>query len=129
MAKTQLTQPNQRFSHKRVLGTLLAFTVVFLLLTSVVSIAGKYFTIKRHIQELTIEQEELAKKHAALAKTNAYLATPEGQEQALRDKYGVIRPGEGVIVVSAGTQTVPPDHKSAVGQWWSKILAGLGIGK
>lgn len=130
MAKTQFTPPKQRFSHRRILGALLALTIAFLLLTSVVNIASKYFTIRRHIRELTQEQEDLRHKQTTLAMTNAYLATPDGQEQMLREKYGVVRPGEGVIVVTSPAPTTPSvESKSIVGRWWSILLHGLGIHK
>lgn len=130
MAKTQFTPPKQRFSHRRILAALAALTIAFLLLTSVINIASKYFTIKRHIKELNEEQIALKNKQATLTITNAYLATPEGQEQVLREKYGVVRPGEGVIVVTNPTPTTPPvQSKGIVGRWWNTILHGLGIRK
>lgn len=128
MAKTQFTPPKQRFSHRRILGALVALTVTFLLLTSVVNIAGKYFAIRRHIKELSQEQLELKKKQATLAATNTYIATPEGQEQVLREKYGVVRPGEGMIVVAAEPITTEQTSRpSIVVRWWRGIIRGLGM--
>ncbi len=130
MAKTQFTEKKQRLSYKRLLGALIALVLAFLLLTSVVSVASKYFAIKRHIKELNQEQATLAAKHESLEKKNAYLATPAGQEQALRDKYNVVKPGEGMIViVPPDVSREPEDKPSAVSRWWSAIIAGLGIGR
>lgn len=130
MAKTQFTEKKPRLSYKRLLAALLALVLAFILLTSVISVAGKYIAIRRHIRELKGEQATLAAKSDVLTKKNAYLATTEGQEQALRDKYNVVKPGEGMIVI------VPPDMvpgaakgSSTASRWWSAIIHGLGIHK
>lgn len=130
MAKTQFTEKKQQLSPKRILGALLALVVVFILLTSVISVAGKYVGIKTHIKELTQEHATLAQKHETLSKTNAYLETPQGQEQALRDKYNVVKPGEGMIIVVPADVVVESENRpSAVSRWWKAIISGLGVGK
>ncbi|MBP9701304.1 MAG: hypothetical protein KBD54_02825 [Candidatus Pacebacteria bacterium] len=129
MAKTQFNEKKQSLSYRRLFGAMLALLFFFILLTSVISVAGKYFRIKAHIKELNQEKAILSAKHEALLKTNAYLATPEGQEQALRDKYNVVKPGEGMIViVPAQDPEVPARRPSVVVRWWNSIIHGLGFG-
>lgn len=127
MAKTQFT--THRISPKNLLGLMAALVVVFLLLLSVVNVAIKYFGIRKHIKDLTLEQAELQKKHESIAQKNAYLATPEGTEEILREKYNVIKPGEGIVVVVDPAPAVPPASDSAPKHWWQAILAGLGMAK
>ncbi len=125
MSKTQLT--HRRVSPKRILGTVVALVVLFILLFSVLSVAQKYIGIRRHIRELATEQQSLKEKQERLATMNTYLETPEGAEEVLREKYNVVKPGEGVIVVVDTPTELPPAKGSAVSRWWQSILGGLGI--
>lgn len=129
MAKTQFTHTTHSISPRRLLGALLALSVAFILLTSVASVAQKYFGIKRHIRELTAEQQTLEAKHGVLAKQNAYLATPEGTEYILREKYNVVKPGEGIVVIVNPEPVLPPERPSNVARWWHAIVDSLGLGK
>ncbi len=129
MAKTQFTEKHHHVSPRRLLGLVVALIVLFLLLTSVINIMQKYFTTRRHIRELTEERQELQQKQKALAKTNAYLATPDGTEQALREKYNVVKPGEGIVLIVDAEATKTPPETSRVTRWWHAILEGLGIRK
>lgn len=126
MAKTQFIQKKQQFSYKRLLGALVALVVAFLLLASVINVAEKYIATRSHIRDLTLQQQTLLQKQDALAKTNAYIATPEGTEEILRQKYNVVKPGEGMIVID-DTPPALPAPESKVARWWKAILAGLGI--
>lgn len=127
MSKTQFIAKS--ISPRRLLGTLAALVIAFILLVSVVSVAQKYFFIRKHIKELTAEQAELEQKKANLDRMNAYLATPEGAEYALRDKYNVVKPGEGVIMVVESPTQAPEVKRSAVSRWWHAIVRGLGLKK
>ena len=89
MAKTQFTTQAKQLSPKKLLGAIVALVAAFLLGTSVFSVAGKYIAIRGHIRELEQEQAVLSQKHASLVKTNAYLATADGEEQILRNKHNV----------------------------------------
>lgn len=125
MAKTQFS--NHTISPKSLLGLIVALIVAFLLLLSVISVAEKYFGIRRHISELTTEQAQLQEKHERIAEKNKYLATSEGTEEILREKYNVIKPGEGIVVVVDPSVSAPPSSDTTPTHWWQAILAGLGL--
>jgi cell division protein FtsB len=127
MAKTQFTP--KRISPKSLLGLIAALIVAFLLLLSVVSVAEKYFGIRQHIGELTAEQAQLQEKYERIEQKNKYLATPEGTEEILREKYNVIKPGEGIVVVVSPTEPLVNQPDSSKRNWWQTIWAGLGFGK
>ncbi len=129
MAKTQFTQPKHTISPKRLLRALIALIIVFILLNSVVSLAQKYIGIRRHINDLAQEKEVLAQKYKDLERTNDSLATDAGAERVLREKYNVVKPGEGIIVVVEPPTVPEPERGSRVSQWWQAILGGLGWGK
>lgn len=121
-------QSPQHLSAKRLLRALVAVIVVFLLLVSVINVAQKYFTIRAHNRDLIAQKNELQEKQLALKTTNEYLDSPAGKEQALRDKFNVVKPGEGIVIVTtADTDTLDGTDRSAVSRWWDAVLRGLGI--
>jgi cell division protein FtsB len=128
MAKTQFTEKKHQLSPKDSLGALVALVVAFLLLASVITVAQKYFTIKKHIRELSAEQKILKEKKESLNTMNAFLSTPEGTEKILREKYNVVKPGEGIVVVVDPEITLPQQPASRVSRWWHALVEMLGIG-
>lgn len=128
MAKTQFTQPKHTISPKRLLRALIALIVVFILLNSVVSLAQKYIGIRRHIRDLAHEKETLEQKYKNLERTNDSLVTDAGAERVLREKYNVVKPGEGIIVVVGPPTASEPERGSRASRWWQAIVRGLGWG-
>lgn len=63
------------------------------------------------------EYEALEARKSALEANLAALATPRGQDAAVREAFGVAKPGEEVIVV------VPPATTSATTtrSWWGTV--------
>lgn len=129
MAKTQFTKTKKSISPKRALAVLLAVFVTFILFSAVINVAQKYFAIKRHMKDLTVEHESLKQKHDDLKTKNDYLATTEGQEEALREKFNIIKAGEGMIVVASNNTANVVEHKSSISRFWDSIIGGLGFGK
>ena len=130
MAKTQFTDSPQPISYKRILGTAVALLISFLLLASAITVAGKYLAIRKHVRDLETERATLEEKQRQLIDMNAYLATPEGTEQNLRDKYTIARPGEGVIVVNTNPLTPSAQEGSSrVSRFWDALLRGIGFRK
>jgi cell division protein FtsB len=80
----------------------------------VYGLAGKAQIAWQKAHEAKIEYAALeARKHALQADLDA-LATPRGQDAAIREAFGVAKPGEEVIVV------VPPASTTAstTTSWW-----------
>ncbi|HEY0980155.1 MAG TPA: hypothetical protein VGE18_01975 [Candidatus Paceibacterota bacterium] len=121
----------QKISYKRLLGALVALIAFFMLLTSVIGLAEKYFAIKGRTRELKTKQAKLEEKELALMEQNSYLETPDGQQQSLRAKFNVVKPGEEMIIITAPVvpEPVPVKEQSRIGHWWEAILRGLGFKK
>jgi cell division protein FtsB len=131
MAKKQFSESRTyAIPPKRILGTAISLVVFFLLLASVIRLAGKYFDLRTRNKELNTSHAELVQKEASLSTTNAYLATPEGTEQSLRERYNYIKPGEDMIVITPDTSNVAvPEEKTGVAHWWDELLKGIGLRK
>ncbi len=128
MAKKQFPESRQySVPPKRILGAVISLVIFFLFLTSVIGLSQKYFTIRARNKELNEEQLALTEKEKNLATTNAYLATPEGTEQSLRERYNYIKPGEEMIVVTPDTSPLSSSSDTGVAHWWDQLLKGLGL--
>jgi cell division protein FtsB len=129
MAKKQFQQSSSsRISSKRLLGTVLSLVIFFLLMTSVIGLGQKYFALKARSKDLADQQAALQQKNAALVASNDYLATPEGTEQSLRERYNYVKPGEGMIIVSPPPPPPPaPPAPTGIAYLWDQLLRGLGL--
>lgn len=130
MAQTQFNQKRRLISPRRVLGLVIALGVLAILVSSVSSLYKKHRVIRAHINELKKDQVVLAEKYKSVTDLNERIETTEGREYVLRDKYRMIRPGEGLIVVADQPETVNPKEKTKVlRRFWDSILTGVGIKK
>lgn len=129
MAKTQFPPSSQKqIPAKRALGAAASLLIFFLLMTSVIGLAEKYFAVKKRNRELTEESTSLQQKEVALAATNAYITSPEGTEQSLRERYNYVKPGEEMILISPEAPApAAAAHQSAVARWWEELLQGIGL--
>lgn len=119
---------HESVSSKRLLGTAVALIVFFLLLMSVIRLASKFIAIRRRSGELKTEQTTLTAKQADLQATNAFLNTPEGTEESLRERYNYLKPGEQMIIVTSDEPgDSPTESKTGISHWWDELLEGLGI--
>ncbi len=113
---------------KSILVTLIALVIFFMLLSSVLGLFAKYRAIRSHIKDLKQEESNLTKKKDAVTEQNKYLNTPEGKEQVFRDTYRLIKPGEGIVVITSDKEVVEDtDKKPGIQRFWESILEGLGL--
>lgn len=117
-----------KISPRAILLLVLATIVAFLLFLSVFSVAKKYFDLRTNIKKLENEKIELEAKRNNLKEINELLNSSDGIEQSLRNKYNVIRPGEGMIIVTGTSKSNEiVENQSRVSKWWDDIMRGLGI--
>ncbi len=123
MPKTQFTASHQpKVPPKRLLGAALAVLLFCLLLSSVIRLAEKYFAVRARNRELATETVALQQKQASLEATNAYLSSPAGVEESLRERYNDVKPGEGMIIVTPQTPAVTAAPQPAVIRWWNDLF-------
>lgn len=79
----------------------IALTIALLILiSSVVQLARKQAGVRSSIRQLKAEHSALLEKEQDLEAVINYLQTPEGKEQALRDKYRLVKPGEDLVIIT-----------------------------
>jgi cell division protein FtsB len=103
-------------------GVLIAFLVLVAvwLGTSVYSLAEKAEIAWRAAEETKAEYAALNARQEALTASINSLNTPRGQDAAIRQAFGVARPGEEVIIVvppTAATSTPPPPT------FWQRVMS------
>jgi cell division protein FtsB len=82
------------------------------------ALAGKAHIAISQADEEHEQYQSLEERKAALEANLSTLATPRGEDAAIRMAFGVARPGEEVIVVEPPATTAPTSTPS----WWQKIL-------
>jgi basic membrane lipoprotein Med (substrate-binding protein (PBP1-ABC) superfamily) len=125
--KTVKTSHN--ISAKRIILVFISIVLFALLLSSVIDLTKKYIAIRKHIDILKQEKSNLVTKKDGINKQNNYIDTPEGQEYIIRDKYRLVKPGEGMIIVTSSNQETPIDtlEKNKIKRFWQSIIKGLGL--
>ena len=96
--------------------------VLLWLLFLIVNIVGKEEVARKAAQDAERELSILIERKDTLEANLAELSTPRGEEAALRETFGVARPGEEVIIVvpeAAGEQ-------SSDLPWWRRVFSWFG---
>ncbi len=130
MLKRQSThnKTSYRVSARAILLATVAIVIFALLLSSVINLFIKYRSMRSHIKELKIEQMQLQQKKESVTAMNNYISTPEGKEEVFRDKYRLVKPGEGMIVITNDTASEQPvEPRPGIVRFWEGILRGLGL--
>ena len=100
-----------------VLGTVLALSALWLG-SLIWGLAGKAYIAVEQAQETEAAYQALEARKSALQSDLDTLATPRGQDAAIREAFGVAKSGEEVIVVVPGEPATTTLEKS----WWQKVL-------
>jgi len=121
---------NKKVSARVILSSAVALFVFLLLFSSAINLMKKYFSMRSHIKALREDQAALKEKKAATSEMNEYIKSPEGREEIFREKYRLVKPGEGLIVITEPVEKKAFDgsrHTSFFGNLWNILLRGLGI--
>lgn len=66
-------------------------------------------------QEAKMQLQDLQGQEVAVSASVQELSTPRGQEALMREHYGVVRPGEGVIQIVKNTPAATAESTSTQG--------------
>jgi len=116
----------REFQGKRVLKKVLyskifvalLLIIVGLMLYRIWGIGSRSRVVTAEQQALLAQVAELSERKKVLEKDLAALKTDRGMEEAIRQKFSVVKEGEGVVTVVAPTTTVATTTE--VKSWWQK---------
>jgi hypothetical protein len=101
---------------------------LLLLLAAVVWLSGHVFYLVAKERETAARAEDARQEHEeALARKErlladlAYVDTERGKEAHLRERYGVAKEGEAVIMLVDGDDAPPPEEDP----WWERLFPFL----
>lgn len=125
------SQSRSQVSPRNIFFFVVSALLFFLMISAVLDLGRKYLALREKIDDLSEQKRSLEHKQEELARENEYLATPEGEEHVLREKYQLVKPGEGLIIITSPDpdQNTKNGVKKGIGKWWDSILRGLGIRK
>ena len=89
----------------------------------VVGIYHKEQTARLTVTETRAELASLDARKKTLAATVQAQGTERGQEESVRETYGVVKPGEDVIIVVPKKNLPPPPQMT----FWDKVKQFFGI--
>ena len=100
----------------------LAFLLIAIawLSTLVWGIGGKTLFALRESRETHARYAAIEERRTVLERDLAVLETPRGEEAAIREAFGVAKPGEEVIVLVPPAESPPPVPVP----WWKRIFKG-----
>ena len=105
-------------------GALVLLVVSIYAASAAWNMFGKFRAASRGQEDIQAELVNLNLQKDQLNVSLANVGTPEGQERELRERFGVVRPGEGEIQIVhdvASTSDVPKQKES----WWLRVFHAL----
>jgi cell division protein FtsB len=101
--------------------------IIFLLAQAVWGIYIKYEKSKVFAEKAQADLTTLQNREKTLAKSIESLGTEEGKEKELRDRFGVVKSGEKMIILVDDPADVKPSVNDLNDSWWRKILDSVGL--
>lgn len=114
----------KEFLHSRYAIGFLAL-VIILLINAVWGISSKYAKSKDIAERAKADLEILREREASLNRSIEALSTQEGKERELRDRFGVVKEGERMIVLIEEEEEASPAAVPKQG-WWARFLGIFG---
>jgi len=120
MLEFQEKRKIKRFFYSRVVLVCL-FILILLLLKMVWSVYEKQALTKDNLAKTAASFEGLQAREKMLSSSIDKLKTDSGIEQEIREKYGLVKPGEEVIVIVDGEGSTSSEPVSSEISFWQKV--------
>ena len=119
MLEFQEKRKYQKFIYSKI--TLIVLIIfIFFLLNAVWKVYRKQAVTKDNLIKTATIYESLQAREAMLSAEIERLKTEDGVEEEIRDKYGLVKPGEEVIIVVGGDADADPELTTPT-SFWQKI--------
>ncbi len=126
MREFQDRRKAKKFLHSRYA---IAFLIIIIALVSrgVWGIYVKYEKSSALAEKSRADLATLQARHDALSKSISALNTDEGREKELRDRFGVVKPGEKMVILVDNAPAAKASANVANDSWWRKFLDSIGL--
>ena len=111
-----------KFVHSPIFLAFLVILALFLL-KAVWDLFEKSQDARIAAESVQREYEELVVREAALKESLARLESPDGVESEIRQKFGVVKEGEEVVIVLPEDPTNAKQGMEKEEGWWQKFLS------
>jgi len=121
MLEFQEKRKLKRLIYSRV--TLVVFIIIFaFLLKAVWDVYKKQAITRDNLAKTAAVYEGLRAREEMLSSEIERLKTESGTEEEIREKYGLVKPGEEVLVIVDGDEVVGSTPVSSGSNFWQKIV-------
>jgi cell division protein FtsB len=110
----------RKFLYSRI-TLIVLLAILFFLVRAVWSVYQKQEMTRENLTRTTANFNNLQARQEMLSTEIERLKTESGKEQEIREKYGLVRPGEEVMVVVDKNNDAGPDAGSTKISFWQKI--------
>ena len=120
MLEFQEKRKIKRFFYSKV-TLIFLIILIFLLLKMVWSVYEKQALTKDNLAKTAASFEGLQAREKMLSSSIDKLKTDSGIEQEIREKYGLVKPGEEVIMIVDGEDSTNSEPVSSEISFWQKV--------
>ena len=126
MREFQDRRKAKKFLHSRYA---IAFLIIIIALVSrgVWGIYMKYEKSSALAEKSRADLAVLQERQEALSKSISALNTEEGREKELRDRFGVVKPGEKMVILVDNVPVAKTSVNTVNDSWWRKFLESIGF--
>lgn len=108
----------------RLAGALLLLVITAAAVKAAWDMYGRLAIASRGLGEAASELADMQKEHLRVSAAVGDLSSTRGQEELVREHYGLVRPGEGVIQIVHNTES-PKDTSMQGNGWVSRLFHTL----
>ena len=119
MLEFQEKRKLRKFLYSRVTFVILLI-FIGIVLKAVWGVYEKQKTTKDNLAKISLNLDSLRAREKMLSSEIERLKTEDGVEEEIRDKYGLVKPGEEVIIVVGGDADADPELTTPT-SFWQKI--------
>lgn len=101
--------------------------ITFFLIQGVWGVYIKHEKSKVFVEKARADLETLENREKSLVKSISALNTEEGKEREFRDRFGVIKEGENMVILVSDTEQTKPSANVLNDSWWDRFLDAIGF--
>ncbi len=121
MREFQERRQIRRFLHSRYAIAILVIICAFLV-QAAIGVYGKYEKSKALVQKTERDLEDLKQRQKTISALSDSLNTDQGKEREIRDRFGLIKEGERVIVIVDETSATETSSEDESINLWQRFL-------